>query len=505
MSLSQDVVEQFGFTKNPFDPSALSLNSQSVLPIAKAFVGRDISSVESRTITNILRLSGGNRFVVEGEVGVGKTTFVNYHRYLWENESRDKLFTPTQEISFDPNWNTKDFLLNILSRLVQKLIAQNSEKILKNLLVKKIFVLTQVSTCQWQGSVGGPLGGLGLGFGKNEIITVPPLSEALLFMYFQDLVEEIKNMGYAGLYLHIDNFEQSAGKDTQKIQTFFQRVRDILQTRDVYFAFVGYRGFYHEIIYPIERVRSIFFNLPIYIPPLAETEVLEVIAKRYELLSKGKFIKPVDDAFIHYLYRLYDGKIRSLLDSLSMIIANFPPYATKTLQMKEAKEILVQEMKDRVASILSEKDFAVLWKIAEEGECTNAQLAKKFKQNPQSIAPVIKELEKLHLIYLARREGRQIFYKVDEPVKILQGKSFAKSFAALSPSEETRSCALSATQSQFMELLASKGKLTLTEFCQLTETPTSHARREVNGLARHHLIAKHGFTRGLYYTRNEGA
>lgn len=74
---------QFGLKGNPFDSSALSASVHALLPIATAFVGREMSNPESRTITNILRTPGGGRFVVEGEIGVGKTTFVNYHRYLW--------------------------------------------------------------------------------------------------------------------------------------------------------------------------------------------------------------------------------------------------------------------------------------------------------------------------------------------------------------------------------------------------------------------------------------
>jgi hypothetical protein len=77
--LTQNLWERYGFRDNPFDTRALSLSPGSLLSVADAFVGRAMTSPESNLMTNFLRSSGGGRVVVEGDVGVGKTTFVNYH------------------------------------------------------------------------------------------------------------------------------------------------------------------------------------------------------------------------------------------------------------------------------------------------------------------------------------------------------------------------------------------------------------------------------------------
>ncbi len=82
MELSQNIWERYGFRGNPFDTGALSAFAGALLPIAHAIVGREMESTESRMLLAILRSPGGGRAVVEGEIGVGKTTFVNYHRYL---------------------------------------------------------------------------------------------------------------------------------------------------------------------------------------------------------------------------------------------------------------------------------------------------------------------------------------------------------------------------------------------------------------------------------------
>ena len=82
LELTQNLWERFGFRDNPFDTRALSLSPNNSLSVAEAFVGRGMESAESRVMTNFLRSPGGGRIVVAGDVGVGKTTFVNYHRYL---------------------------------------------------------------------------------------------------------------------------------------------------------------------------------------------------------------------------------------------------------------------------------------------------------------------------------------------------------------------------------------------------------------------------------------
>jgi len=118
--LSQSLWERYGFRGNPFNTHALSASAESILPIAQAIVGRGMESPESQLLTNFLRNPGGGRVIVEGDVGVGKTTFVNYHRYLWENEAKDKLLTPINEISVYGNWEVRDFLLNILGSIINK-------------------------------------------------------------------------------------------------------------------------------------------------------------------------------------------------------------------------------------------------------------------------------------------------------------------------------------------------------------------------------------------------
>jgi len=143
--LSQNIWDRYGFRGNPFNTHALSASAKSILPIAQTIVGRGMESPESQLLTNFLRNPGGGRVIVEGDIGVGKTTFVNYHRYLWEHEARDKLLTPANEISVYGNWEIRDFLLNILGSIINKLVLLLGEKTIhENPLFREIFLFNRV-------------------------------------------------------------------------------------------------------------------------------------------------------------------------------------------------------------------------------------------------------------------------------------------------------------------------------------------------------------------------
>ena len=148
--LTQNLWERYGFRDNPFDTRALSLSPGSLLSVADAFVGRAMTSPESNLMTNFLRSSGGGRVVVEGDVGVGKTTFVNYHRYLWQKEAKTKLLTPATEISVQGDWGTRELLLNVLTLLAGRLsLSMTPKKLESDHLLTEIQALTGVLVREW--------------------------------------------------------------------------------------------------------------------------------------------------------------------------------------------------------------------------------------------------------------------------------------------------------------------------------------------------------------------
>jgi hypothetical protein len=314
------------------------------LPIAEAIVGREMESTESRMLMAIVRSPGGGRAVVEGEIGVGKTTFVNYHRYLWEAEALDKLLTPATEITLTGDLSVRNVISNVLGAVVGKIVLLRGEKYVHDRpLLHELFLLNRVFIHRFL-EVQASVFGFGGGVGRSTQATVPEPSEVQLLAYLRGLIDEVKQLGYQGIFLHFDNLELVSLRNPERTRQLFEELRDTLQVSDIYWVFVGQQGLFSEVISPAERVRSIFSGFPIYVPPLTRAQVLEAVNKRYHLLAvhSERFIRPVGDDLLEYLYALYNGKVRFVMDAVTSIITNLPHTMAETLDAEAARTFLVQ-------------------------------------------------------------------------------------------------------------------------------------------------------------------
>ncbi len=69
--------QQFGLRSNPYD--TLPLIEGGELQIDKAFVGRD---TELKTLRDIFLSDSRGCLTILGDVGVGKTSLVNFHKKM---------------------------------------------------------------------------------------------------------------------------------------------------------------------------------------------------------------------------------------------------------------------------------------------------------------------------------------------------------------------------------------------------------------------------------------
>lgn len=422
VELIQNIWSRYGFRGNPFDTAALSASAGALLPVIKAIVGRDMESNESKMLLGILRSTGGGRVVVEGDVGVGKTTFVNYHRYLWEVEAEDKLITPATEIAISGNLNVVSFVNNIIGAVLGKIILIKGEKYVHSRpLLHDLFLLNRVFTHRSM-EVQASLFGFGGGVGRSAQASLPELTEVQLLAYLQDLVSEVQRLKFKGVFLHFDNLELASLRNPEETRLSFDRLRDVLQIPDIYFIFVGQCGFFNEIISPNERVRSVFSGFPIFVPPLAKEQLLEAIQRRYKLLSTQSehFIRPVDDELLSYLYDLYDGKMRFILDAVTSIVSNLPHAGAETLDVASAKTFLAELVIDRLQHEVIGREWDVLKEAVSLGTFTNADIACALKQKRQNISKYFNSLLDKRFIYPHHRDGRQIYYCASEDVRIIR-------------------------------------------------------------------------------------
>jgi DNA-binding transcriptional ArsR family regulator len=402
------------------------------LSVAEAFVGRGAKSNESQLLTNFLRNPGGGCAVVEGDVGVGKTTFVNFHRYVWENESEAKLLTPASEISVQRNWGVREFLLSVVGALAGRLaLKMGQSAAAKDELLMEVSALTGVLIRESLNVSGGvSVLGSGVTGGKSKTMTVHrgKVSVTMLKQYLDRLLVRVRRAKFAGAILHLNNLELLAQDDPKQLARFFDETRDSLQTRHVYFVFVGYTGMFQEIIVPVERVRSVFFGHPIHLPPLSKQDVHRAIKLRYKLLAlkKNKWIPPVDDELVDHLYEVFAGKIRFIMDSITTLVTRLPEGVTGTLSTVAAREMLEQLAWERIRSVLTDAEQGVLAQAVEQGRFTNSSLVKATGKSKQNVAKYLKRLVDLNFAYQAERRGRSVYYETSPELALLQGDATGK-------------------------------------------------------------------------------
>ena len=354
--------QQFGLKKDPFDTSALIEGGD--LPIEKAFVGRDAE----RHFLNSL-FESGNKICLAicGPVGVGKTSLVNFHKFIWKYEKSKLLFSFRREIEASKDLlNKRSFLIEIIGSVLREFKLLQPD-LLKNDLLKKLGKIVDISQ-SIDISIGASAFGFGadLGGGQNVIQPIQ-LAMATLENYFVELVEFIKNneingKTYSGLIVHVNNFVVVlSDKETRKkVIEFFNEIRDVLQTPDVYSLFLGPPDLFTDVIASQQRVKGIFYQTSLKVSPLSKTEITKAFCERMEILQSDdvkKYIKPIEDDVIFRLYDLYNGDIRSIMSSVRDILGqNADKLSKTTLTANEAMLLLGKERWERIEGAMKLTD-----------------------------------------------------------------------------------------------------------------------------------------------------
>jgi Cdc6-like AAA superfamily ATPase len=426
MELTQNLWERYGFTGNPYDTKALSLSKAAPLSVQEAYVERTAPATASQLLTNFLRSPGGGRIVVEGDPGVGKTTFVNYHRQRWEVSAQHKLLSPVSEISVCEGWTERDLLLNLLASVSARLrLDLGTKEFEKDKLLREITAITGVRLEEGGGFSGNLtiLGsGGGLGRTSTTSVKVGEITRDHLREYLRGLVALVKKRGFAGVIFHLDNLELLARQGHGNLRHFFDNVRDVLQEPAVYFIFVSYTGMFQHVIVPQPRVRSIFFDTPVHLDPLSTAQVREVMELRYHLLAvpKKQWIKPVEDAVVAHLYETFAGKIRYVMNAITSLISHLPDSFANPLTLVEATTVLREIQRSEIQRSVTGAEAGVFHEAVQLGRFTNSSLGSKTKKSKQQIQKYLRRWLESSFVSQAEKTGRNQFYEVEPRFSVLR-------------------------------------------------------------------------------------
>jgi len=418
--------QQFGLRRNPFE--TLPLVEGGDLPIEEAFVGR---VTERETIDQLLEQESSLCLIIAGEVGVGKTSLVNFQKFIWKYRKTKLLFSSRREIEASEYLlDKRNFLLEIIGSVLREIQLLDSA-LLKDPLLQKIQRVVEVSQSV-SISGGASILGYGLNASRAKDLGAPvELTVTILEGYLRDLVGFLKektvgDYKYSGLIVHVNNFDVVLESNEEGVKKFFNEIRDILQIPDIYFIFIGPINFYEKVLVPLQRVRSIFHDLPLIIKPMSKTDVREALNHRMELLKSddvSTFIKPFEDMLVSELYDLFDGDIRSILRALVSILREYSDRLAKTLTVKEGLLLLCRELWRMIEQNAAPTDEQrqILQFIADQDKpVSNKEIADALqKQESNMSAYYLKPLKDAGIIELKEQRGRQKFWGISKRYSIL--------------------------------------------------------------------------------------
>jgi hypothetical protein len=413
--------QQFGLRTSPYH--TLPLVEGGELSLEEAFIGRE---VERNTINDHFESENNICLTICGDTGVGKTSLANFSKFIWKYNKGEKfLFSCRREIEASNTLLDKQsFLLEIIGSVLREIELLEPKLLGDEFLSSLNAIIDYTQTVSISGGISAAYAGFGGGVNgsKETNNTVPlKLTIASLEKHFLGLLEflktkKIKGRQYHGLIVHVNNFDvvlkEKNGKE--KVAAFFNEIRDILQTKDAYFLFLGPSDFFSQIISPEKRVKSIFVSTPLLIRPLSKKDVVSAFEKRMSLLKSNgvdQYIKPIDDEVVYRLYDLYDGDIRSIMTGIKDILGQCVDKLLQPLSMPQAMTLLGRERWQKIDSQLTREQKNILKFLVDNDRPISVKEASDILKKPSSniSAHYFKPLKTLNVIEEKERKGKTVY------------------------------------------------------------------------------------------------
>lgn len=404
MAENESLWELYGLKTNPFATSPLLVKG-GLLPI-DCFHGR---ADELTRLNKIFASAGGSRILVYGDVGVGKTSFVNYARY---GATKKGHFTPFKEIGVQGDWDANSFIMNTLYAIYSTMKLQRKQ-VLDSATLGRLEGLVDITNTR-SVMTGMNVAGFGINFDRTH-----PSSKSSTMMaimdFFQDVIQEIVEKTGRDIIIHYNNLERIPETATRKL---FEDLRDFFQTDNVHFVFVGNLTV-NNIFQSMPRVSSIMSDTPIVLNEFLLDDIEEIIRKRIYALKIPNLnpVPPYNKEAIETLYGLYGGNIRNILNSMSTAIIEIADERPVILNKNLLANTLRFVVEKRYLSKQPPRAKDVLQEMVKHDEITNRHLSAKLNIARSNVSTYVRELEKAGCIFLRRKDGKDKYWSVEAKIK----------------------------------------------------------------------------------------
>lgn len=416
-----DFWRELGLEDNPYDSRPLTLSEND----RKLFVGRDKELSQLKTLVSGKR---GGIVMVEGGIGVGKTSFVNILQHdKWKN---DKFLPSFEKIELEENIEPTQFMLSVFSNMVYNLEKASGPNITRQheILKEAKMLIAKTLEAGWGGQAS--IFGTGGGISKQKTAS-QPLAVVLptILNIMNGWISYVTSKTiYSAILVPINNLDILQDKD---VIEFLNRMRDTLIDRpSVWWILIGKIGLFSTLEGEAHRVSEIITGRPIILKPLTLAQVHNAIKIRLDSLRISKRVDPiVPGEIVDILYDVSKGEIRYIFKRITDIIYLFKPRfpSEKQIPLNAAEDLLMELAKQRLEDAqLTEREMEVLKMMVSKEKFRNKDYKDFGLKTAQALNYYLDKLTKLGLTTREESLGKAIFYRTTGDVNLLFKKKGKK-------------------------------------------------------------------------------
>ncbi|MCP3660170.1 MAG: MarR family transcriptional regulator [Bacteroidetes bacterium] len=395
--------QTLGCNKNPFETDPINLET------LKLFVGH---KEQIKRCNNLFDESNIN-IIVEGARGVGTTSFANYLRF--KSQIKKNYLTPRCEIRIEQNWTLETLLSAVIINIVRELEMMHPDKIKKNEIFLKAKALSNRMSEAFN-SFGISVFGIGGSYSQNKTITQPSLiSSVALGHHIEDLANLVVKLGYKnGILIQFNNLDIGIVHEEKYLLYLFNSVRDYLQIKNTSWIFVGDIGIRSFVASRVDRLDDIISHEE-NIMPLNKKDFLSLVDVRMQYFSTNsknkKYIMPLDNEVLEYLYEVTEGRLRYIFNLISKLLRNiYFGGVTDKIGLHLAEEHIKNFARDRIKNHqLTTSEEAILNEIVNSKKITVNNLSQKVSRSLPYTSKCLKKLLKSNLVFFEKQGSTKIY------------------------------------------------------------------------------------------------
>jgi len=410
--------KHLGFRRNIFFVEPLAPNDDDM----HLFVGRDLEIKEY--LVDIFSDSRSLK-IVSGDIGVGKTTFVNACQY----------FSYKEKLPFDFNFDiprvlpcfdkiqiseTDDIevLLNkaiiaICQSIAHHCRSNNIEAPRKVKDILSYFLDLEIGTGGSGMSAGISIMGTGIDFGKTRESKTPNIIRNAK-IHIQELIElTIKDLEFEGLFIIVNNLDILS--KTKLIQLLNTGRDELFDIKSLYWTLIGRKGIGSIIETEAERVAHYLSGGETYIGPLDFEKTKKIIDRRVDCLKEKPQIRcPLTDETIAAFHFLSVQDLRETLRICGEIVKKvilIDP-SLEVIPKDKAMKAFNNYAHDRAKDLdLSESKIKILKAVVDRKSCRPKDFELFGYNTIQGFIAALKGLVSKKLLSVEER-GRARIYRM---------------------------------------------------------------------------------------------